>query len=242
MAEEFSNNNGFQYTPQTQVAMSGTLEHPIEKPMSETPQSTNIPEQPEMTPQSIAFPHISLQAAELSPITSKSMFKCWTEALTRMFDITGRTSRYEFWAFQSISLVIFLLLALIGYFLSEPKMVLDIFAVYFLFPAASSSTRRMHDISMSGWWTVPAVVLALTTLICWNLGVHNMVLLLFFTLVYVSVLCDFWCRIGDDADNAYGAKVRESEYRNLESRAFISFMTAFIIGLWVIFAAYLVKF
>ena len=231
MAEEFSENNSFQKTPQARAEASVQSFAVSQEDASELIKA-------------VEHPTVILQqnATLKSELPSKNMFKCWAEALTRMFETTGRTSCYEFWAFQSVSLVIFLLLALIGYFLSEPKMVLDIFAIYFLFPAASSGARRLHDISISGWWIVPAVVLALTTLICWNLGVHNIVLLLFFTLVYVSMLYDFWRQIGDDADNKYGPKVQEAKYSNIESRAFISFMSAFLIGLWIIYAAYLIKF
>ena len=177
-----------------------------------------------------------------TPSTQKSMLKCWAYALTHLTDFNGRTTRYEFWVFQSVSLVIFLLLALIGYFLSEPKMVIDIFAVYFLLPAASSASRRLHDISMSGWWTAPVVTLALATLICWNLGVRNMILLLFATLVYGTYLLNLLRQNSDDFDNKYGPVILENKKYDLESRSFISFMITFIIGLWVIFAAYLFKF
>lgn len=175
-------------------------------------------------------------------LSQKSMLKCWADALTRLTDFGGRTTRYEFWAFQSVSLVIFLLLALIGHFLSEPKMVIDIFALYFLLPASSSATRRLHDIAMSGWWILPAVALALATLICWNLEVHNMILLLFMILVYGTYLLNLLRQKSDDADNKYGPVILENKKYDLESRSFVSFITTFMIGLWAIFAAYLFKF
>lgn len=197
----------------------------------------------ELTPKPIFVLKPSTEnKAAVKTLPHKSMLSSWADALKRMNVYKGRTSRYDFWAFQSVSLVIFLLLALIGYYLSEPKMVLDIFAVYFLLPAASSCTRRLHDISMSGKWTVPAVILALATLICWNFNVHNMILLLFATLVYVSYLFGLWIRHGDAADNKYGPKVEEAEIYNLDSRAFISFMTTFMIGLWAIYIVYLIRF
>lgn len=177
-----------------------------------------------------------------TPLPHKNMLSSWEDALKRMNVYKGRTSRYDFWAFQSVSLVIFLLLALIGYFLAEPKMVLDIFAVYFLLPAASSGVRRLHDISMSGKWIIPSIILALATLICWNLNIDNMILLLFATLVYVSYLFGLWVRRGDMADNQYGTKVEEAEIYNLDSRAFISFMSTFITGLWAIYIVYLIRF
>lgn len=192
--------------------------------------------------QAIFKPRIQTAQPQESALATKGMIKCWTDALTRMTDFNGRTTRYEFWAFQSVSLVIFLLLALIGYYLSEPKMVIDIFAVYFLLPAASSATRRLHDIELSGWWVLPAVVLALITLICWNLGVHNMILLLFATLVYGTYLLSLLRQKNNGADNKYGKFEREAERYHFESRSYISFMFTFMIGLWLIFIAYLLKF
>lgn len=173
---------------------------------------------------------------------NKNMLQCWAEALRRMTEFEGRSSKYEFWAFQSVSLVIFLFAALVGYFLDETKMVTDIFAVYFLLPATSSSVRRLHDISMSGGWVLPMVMLALSSLICWNLGMHNMVLLLFFTLTYVTYLCWLLKQDGDEKDNKYGAKISESALCQINGRAFVSFIMTFICGLWIIFAAYLFKF
>lgn len=245
MAEEIMENNGNEQRLIYNLSVSD-LKTPTEQNSATQPDNSAIttadtPVAQQWIPQSLKTQAAdSTSAVEVSQ--NKSLFGCWADALTRMLEFSGRTTRYEFWAFQSVSLVIFLLMALVGYFLSQPKMVLDIFAVYFLMPAASSCTRRLHDISMSRFWALPAVILALTTLICWNFGVHNMVLLLFLTLVYMSYLFGILRQEGDEIDNKYGPARHESERYYLESRAFISFMTTFEIGLWVIYAAYLFKF
>ena len=153
-----------------------------------------------------------------------------------MFALKGRTSRYEFWAFQSVSLVIFLLSVLCGQFFEEPKIVVDIFALYFLFPATSVSVRRLHDLDMSGWWCAPTVILSLVLLVLWNLGyTFNFNALLFAALAYTSFLYWILCGRGIVAENKYGPMIEEHEESNLDSRAFMCFMFAFMIGLWVIF-------
>lgn len=177
------------------------------------------------------------QEQTLSTITApKSIFVCWNDALKQMFALKGRTSRYEFWAFQSVSLVIFLLSVLCGQFFEESKIVVDIFALYFLFPATSVSVRRLHDLDMSGWWCDPAVILSLVLLVLWNLGYTcHFNALLFAALAYTSFLYWILCGRGEAAENKYGPMIEEHEESNLDSRAFMCFMFAFMIGLWVIF-------
>ena len=269
---EFSENNGINQTPQahTVSTSNGEPKHTsgnftigqsqpnsyiIGQPQTFTSSSVHtsaseleperkVEPKTEQNPDNKVMPKTEMNEIPLKSInkTNKGALKCWSEALTRMADFSGRTSRYEFWAFQSVSLVIFLLMSLVGYFLSEPKMVLDIFAVYFLLPAASSCVRRLHDVSMSGWWVLPAVILALATLVCWNLGIRNIVLLLYFTLIYVSVLYSYLRRVGDKTLNSYGLKIAESVENSLDSSTYINFMTTFMVGLWIIYAAYLIKF
>lgn len=181
------------------------------------------------------------QEQQFRPVfEKKSIFDCWSMALHQFFDFKGRTSRYEFWAFNSVSVVIFLLSVLMGWLLDEPKMVLNIFAVYFLLPATSAGVRRLHDIGLSGWWTFPAVIAVLATLACWDFDIFKYnIFVVFFTLVYLTFL--YWifsCR-GDAVFNKYGFKVNEAAVYDLDSRAFICFMTTFLLGLWAIFITYI---
>lgn len=241
MAEEIANNN-----MTTEAQSLSTVEKIAAMQTSANPQTSiesDAADKAEIASlQSIFKPRVTTAQPQEETAETKSMIKCWADALTRLTDFNGRMTRYEFWAFQSVSLVIFLLLAFVGYFLSEPKMVIDIFAVYFLLPAISSGTRRLHDIDLSGWWTAPAVILALTTLICWNLNVRNMILLLFATLVYGTYLLYLLRQKNNGADNKYGPSIRENEKYHFESRVYINFIFTFMLGLWLIFTAYLFKF
>ena len=184
---------------------------------------------------------IEVQEQTSSTITApKSIFVCWNDAIKQMFAYKERTSRYEFWAFQSVSLVIFLLLVLCGQFFEEAKIVVDIFALYFLLPATSICVRRLHDLGMSGWWCLPAILLSLLLLVLWNFGYSfNLSPLLFATSIYSTFLYWILCGRGMAADNKYGVKIDEPAESNLDSRAFMCFMFAFIIGLWVIFITHI---
>ena len=165
----------------------------------------------------------------------KTIFDCWTDAIKRFFDINGRTTRYEFWAFQTVSLFIFILAALIGFCFGLYKIVFEIYALYFLAPATTISIRRLHDMGLSGKWAVPALVLAIIMLISWEIGTDFTFLPLFLLLCYISYLYSMLSDNGDREDNIYGKKVVEPEIYNQDSRVFIIFMALFLSALWIIF-------
>lgn len=173
---------------------------------------------------------------EASAKIPTGIFSRWNNAIMQMFVFKGRSSRYDFWAFQSVSLIIFLFMVLCGRFFGESKIVINIFALYFLFPALAITIRRLHDISLSGWWCLPAVALALLLLGLWNLGyASGLMLLVFASLVYYSFLCWILCGRGVTVANKYGEVVDEAADSNLDSRAFMCFMFAFWGGMWAIF-------
>ena len=78
--------------------------------------------------------------------STKTIFDCWNEAIRRFFDVKGRTTRYEFWAFQTVSLFIFILASLVGLVFGYYKIIFELFALYFLAPATTVSVRRLHDL------------------------------------------------------------------------------------------------
>ena len=179
-------------------------------------------------------------AAQTAVSVPRGVWACWNEAMKQLFVFNERSSRYEFWAFQSVSLIVFLLMVLCGQFFGEAKLVLNIFALYFLLPVASASVRRLHDLGLSGWWCVPAIVLALLFLGVWNFKhIANTAYVLFATLIYGTFLFWILCGRGEIADNKYGPAVVEPKESNLDSRTFMCFMFAFLIGLWTIFLTHI---
>lgn len=166
---------------------------------------------------------------------TKTIFDCWNEAIRRFFDVKGRTTRYEFWAFQTVSLFIFILASLIGLVFGYYKIIFELFALYFLAPATTVSVRRLHDLGMSGKWAIPAVVLAFIMLVCWEFEADFVIVALFLLLCYISYLYYILSFAADDGDNSYGKKVTEPEIYNQDSKVFVMFMAAFLSVLWIIF-------
>lgn len=165
----------------------------------------------------------------------KTIFDCWSEAIKRFFDINGRSTRYEFWAFQTVSLFIFISASLIGFCFDLYKIVFEIYALYFLAPATTISIRRLHDMGLSGKFAVPALVLAIIMLISWEIGTDFTFLPLFLLLCYISYLYRILSGDGDNTDNIYGPKINEPEIYNQDSKVFIIFMALFLSILWIIF-------
>lgn len=165
----------------------------------------------------------------------KSIFDCWREALRKFFDTSGRTTRYEFWAFQTVSLFIFLLAAFIGFVFDTYQIVFEIFALYFLAPAVAISIRRLHDIGLAGHWALPMAVFGVFLLLNSELNWTDMTLPIFFSMVYMSYLYWILSADGDKEANIYGARVHEPQIYNTDSRVFMIFMTVFLCVLWLIF-------
>ncbi|MBR1601120.1 MAG: DUF805 domain-containing protein [Alphaproteobacteria bacterium] len=172
---------------------------------------------------------------ELEQKEMKTIFNCWSDAIKRFVDINGRTTRYEFWAFQTVSLLIFILAALIGFCFDLYKVVFEIYALYFLVPATTISIRRLHDMGLSGKWAIPAVILAVIMLISWETDTDFTFLPLFLLLCYISYLYQILSNDGEKEDNIYGRKVAEPDIYNQDSKVFIVFMALFMSVLWIFF-------
>ena len=76
----------------------------------------------------------------------------FTLALKRSFEISGRSRRREYWAFQ---LVWVISLMLVSFTLaSGSKVLLGLLVIAGLIPAITVTIRRLHDINRSGWWNL----------------------------------------------------------------------------------------
>ncbi len=76
----------------------------------------------------------------------------------KSFDFTGRSTTFEFFLYYLFSLFVPGII-LFPFFLFSPQHIItivsDILYIMFLIPFASLFVRRLHDINMSGWWSLP---------------------------------------------------------------------------------------
>ena len=172
---------------------------------------------------------------EINNSEVKSIFTCWFNALGNFFNAKGRVSCYEYWSFQTVNVFIFILATLIGWIFSSEKIVLEIFALYFMIPVSSASARRLHDIGISGKWSVPNLLLTLLTIILWELNSKYLIISVYALLVYTTFLSWILISAGEESDNIYGSKVNEPEIYTQDSIFFIRFMAVLLAVFWLLF-------
>ena len=104
--------------------------------------------------------------------------------LKRYADFSGRSRRKEYWMFVLFVVIVYVVLALLGWALGETAAtaLLGIFALGILIPSIAVQVRRFHDQGKSGWF----------------------VLLGFIPLVGGLIVLVFMCLEGDQGPNEYG--------------------------------------
>jgi uncharacterized membrane protein YhaH (DUF805 family) len=132
-------------------------------------------------------------------------------ALYQYATFTGRASRSEFWYFllfcflcgfaAGIMDLVFFgeeTVSEAGTFYNAPQRFSWIPMIIFLLPNLALTIRRLHDLNMSGWWTLTSYVpIALSYL--FNVGLLSLI-----GFIFNIILLILFCRKGTDGDNRYG--------------------------------------
>ncbi len=165
----------------------------------------------------------------------KSIFQCWSEAIRQYFKIDGRTTRYEYWAFMTVTIVLLGIWLLFIRLFDLNHIFMEVILLYILIPTTTISIRRLHDFNSGAGWVVPALGLAVLTLLNWEYDFLNSGITLFLLLCYVSYL--FWMLAyrGDQYANRYGFPVIEPKIYNEDSQVFIGFSTLILVIFWLVF-------
>ncbi len=75
------------------------------------------------------------------------------------FDFEGRATRKQFWMFTLINFVIAVAIGLINSFMDNNLSILSsLYSLAVLIPSIAIAVRRLHDIRMSGWWLLLALI------------------------------------------------------------------------------------
>lgn len=92
----------------------------------------------------------------------------YMEVMRKYAVFSGRARRKEYWMFQLVNIVIFVVLCaaaippLLAHHLSPLPLVLFafmfVYALATIIPGIAVSVRRLHDINFSGWWILLAFV------------------------------------------------------------------------------------
>lgn len=157
------------------------------------------------------------------------------DAFVKVKDIKGRSNKFEFWSFVTVSNIIIIALGFLSISVAPLKYIFLVYLNISVVLAVSAIVRRIHDAGRSGWWVVvmfaglltkipgiPAPVVA----ICGLIGI--------FSVLYIMVL--LFCP--SDKDNKYGPKPdcskEEALFGNLLmilSLAIPSYLASFFVNL-----------
>lgn len=165
----------------------------------------------------------------------KTLFHCWSDALRNFATISGRTTKYEFWSFQTVSLLIFLILWCFAYIFDAQQIICEIYGLYFIAPFLTSCVRRLHDCGKTGMFVWPLIFLLTFALINIEYELTNTYLTIFLLLAYISYLFPLLAANGEKKENNYGKVVNEADFYNLFSVYFVRFMLFILVSTWLIF-------
>ena len=128
-----------------------------------------------------------------------SFFKALELGYRRAPDFRGRSRRSEYWWWVLFTTSINILLGWI-------PIIGILITLLLLIPTISLTTRRLHDINLSGWWQAPIQGLGITVLFLPQSSLPGLMSLIL-TLMILGCLCIFiyWtAKDGDKNPNNYG--------------------------------------
>lgn len=88
-------------------------------------------------------------------LKEKSLFTYFLEAFTKNYaNFKGRSRRREYWGFALWYCVIFLVSIVLAILTGIGTLLLGAFIIITIVPSIALTVRRLHDISLSGWFAL----------------------------------------------------------------------------------------
>jgi uncharacterized membrane protein YhaH (DUF805 family) len=131
-------------------------------------------------------------------------------------NLSGRSTRTDFWLFQLAVIIVSTVLSVFIYFSEKLGIISFLFSLFIFIPSLAISVRRLHDIGKSGYWMLPGIIATFT----WVILVPLLILLAVFSsfanclglsillvmtaLIYNIVLLVFFVTPSEKVENKYG--------------------------------------
>jgi uncharacterized membrane protein YhaH (DUF805 family) len=162
----------------------------------------------------------------------KHIFSSWKQALQHYFEYKGRISHFDFWAFMLVTLLMFLAWLGIVSYLQLNHVFLYVVLAYLSIPIITMSSKRLHDIGLSGKWVVPMFVLGLLTIVDWEYHFFNIDIMMFLLLSYCTYFLWLLGLEGNKFGNGFGPYVMEKNGQ--KTRYLLQHVSAgFLVGIWL---------
>lgn len=91
------------------------------------------------------------------------MFKF--DAIWNFGDFHGRSDRTEFWSYFALSLTLLFIASYADSYLDSRQQIQNFVNLAVIIPYIAVAIRRLHDINLSGWWVLIALIPVAGTLI-----------------------------------------------------------------------------
>lgn len=182
------------------------------------------------------------------PFENKTPWSVYVDFFYKYFVFSGRSSRYDYWAFIFTNTLVTVVLALLAAFDQSFYIIYYAYSLFTIIPFLALGVRRLHDIDKSGWYLgIPwifilfgiliSIIRAIVNYAAGNIssqppspfvGFSLSVIIPGGILATVIYLFYLFCKKGTPGANKYGVVDEDPRYNDL-SRKYVAF--AFIIPL-----------
>lgn len=160
------------------------------------------------------FLSAGITASQTTTSANRNIFNSYLDCIKKYAQFKGRSSRYEFWSFILVTVIINLVLSVLDAILGTVSLLYGLYSLAMFVPSLAVQARRLHDVNKSGWWILfPYGVVIITSMMAaishYTSGQSGVALLgLLLNLVAVGLIIYWLAQKGDEKDNKYGSPVK----------------------------------
>lgn len=139
----------------------------------------------------------------------RNVFKSYGDCFKKYFQMKGRSTRFEYWSFVLVNLLINVFLSILEASESGLAALSLLYSLAAFIPGITVQVRRLHDINRSGWWLFGYVAVAFCFgfYLGWSEDGGNDSVVGVFALAFIVatiVMLVWMCTKSDEKANDYG--------------------------------------
>lgn len=151
----------------------------------------------------------------------RDIWNNYLKCFKKYFQFSGRATRYEFWGFTLINVLVSLVLSMVDALMQTEGILGALFCLVTFIPSISVSVRRLHDVNKSAWnlffpylFLIPIAILG--AIIDYSFGEIEQIskaksiLYIILPMMWYVYILYLTCK-KSDGDNKYGHKYVEDE-------------------------------
>ena len=177
---------------------------------------------------------------------SKNIITAYLQAWKKYVTFSGRSSRYDFWAFVFVNSIVSIILTFVSLFAGMYDILGSIYSLAVFIPSLAITVRRLHDVDRKGWWILfpyAAIAILGSIALVFALVEHaatggvvsdgrkifyiimGIIALIITVAAFVYLLCILFKR-GTQGSNRFGPQIVEDRKYNSRGLVFAIIMVA----------------